>query len=45
VYFSSAQAPRSICLQRSEQNGRKGFSEDQTTFAAQVGQDTTVAII
>jgi hypothetical protein len=45
VYFSSAQAPRSICLQRSEQNGRYLFSSFHSTLAEQVGQSTTVAMI
>ncbi len=44
VYFSSAQAPRSICLQRSEQNGRYLFSGVHSTFLPQVGQDTTVMV-
>src|SRR5690348_8234138 len=41
VYFSSAQAPRSICLQRSEQNGRYLFFSVHSTFWPQVGQETT----
>src|SRR5471032_844316 len=45
VYFSSAQAPRSICLQRSEQNGRYLFSSFHSTFLEQVGQVTTVMAI
>src|SRR5665647_942482 len=40
--FSSAQAPRSICLQRSEQNGRYLLASVHSTFLAQVGQFTTV---
>jgi hypothetical protein len=42
VYFSSAQAPRSICLQRSEQKGRNVFASVHSTFLPQVGQETTV---
>src|SRR5450830_48704 len=45
VYFSSAQAPRSICLQRSEQNGRNLFFSVHSTLAPQVGQSTMVAIL
>src|SRR5476649_64072 len=45
AYFSSAQAPRSICLQRSEQNGRYLFSSFHSTFLEQVGQVTTVMAI
>lgn len=40
--FSSAQAPRSIFLQRSEQNGRNLFASIHSTCLPQVGQATTV---
>jgi hypothetical protein len=39
-YDSLAQAPRSMSLQRDEQNGRKRLSADQTTGLPQVGQRT-----
>src|SRR5690606_29202026 len=44
TYFSSAHAPRSICLQRCEQNGRYWFASVHSTFAEHVGQLTIVAI-
>ena len=43
-YCSSAQAPRSISLQRSLQNGRNLFAAVHSTSAAQVGQATRAAI-
>src|ERR1700712_5723631 len=45
LYFSVAQAPRSICLQRSEQNGRKRLSGTQRTSFSQVGHLTIVVIL
>jgi hypothetical protein len=38
--FSAAQAPRSISLQRSLQNGRQGDFSDHSTGRSQVGQGT-----
>ena len=40
LYSSLAQAPKSTFLQRSEQNGRTGFSRDQGTRFPHVGQAT-----
>ncbi len=40
MYFSSAHAPRSICLQRSLQNGRYLLDSVHSTFLPQVGQST-----
>jgi hypothetical protein len=40
LWFSSAQSPRSINLQRSLQNGRYLFSGSHTTVLRQVGQFT-----
>ena len=44
TYFSSAQAPRSICLQRREQKGRYLFCSDHSTLLPQVGQSTSTAM-
>lgn len=44
AYRSEAQAPRSISLQRSEQNGRYRFCGDQGTGALQVGQGTVATV-
>ena len=41
LYSSLAQAPRSICWQRSLQNGRKVFFASHVTFFLQVGQLTS----
>jgi hypothetical protein len=45
VYFSSAQAPRSICLHRFEQKGRNGLASLHVTLVPQVGQSTMVAMV
>ena len=42
--FSVIQAPRSMSLQRSLQNGRNGEASDHSTGRWQVGQLTTVAM-
>jgi hypothetical protein len=39
---SLAQAPRSMSLQRSLQNGRQGEAADHSTERLQVGQETVV---
>jgi hypothetical protein len=43
LYFSAAHAPKSISLQRSEQNGRKRDASVHSTSRPQVGHFTTVA--
>lgn len=45
TYFSSAQAPKSIFLQRSEQKGLNLFSATHSTFLPQVGHFTVVVLI
>jgi hypothetical protein len=40
-YFSDAHAPRSITLQRSEQNGRHGLCGAHSTLRPQLGQATS----
>ena len=41
---SVAHSPKSINLQRAEQNGRDAFSFDHMLFLAQVGHNTVVVI-
>jgi hypothetical protein len=43
-YFSVAHSPKSMSLQRSEQNGRYAFSGRQATGWPQVGQATVVVV-
>jgi membrane-anchored protein YejM (alkaline phosphatase superfamily) len=45
VYFSSAHAPRSISLQRSQQNGLHWDASFHSTGLLQVGQFTLAGII
>ena len=45
LYFSSAHAPKSICLHRSEQNGRYRFASFHSTSLPQTGHFTIVTIL
>jgi hypothetical protein len=43
LYAPSSHAPKSISLQRSEQNGRKGLASEKTVGFLQAGQFIEIA--